>query len=118
MIVPCCWSVVFFLIIVTSGGCQRRSVPGQPVRLVVGGNASSLALLPHTLAQELKLYEKEGVKAAVEVVPGGNKALQALLGGSADVVVGYYEHSVRMAAQGQALQSFVTMTHYPGNVLI
>src|SRR3954447_13048331 len=118
MILPCCWSLVFLFVILMTGGCQRRSVPGQPVRIVVGGNASSPTILPHTLALELKLYEKEGVKTAIEIVPGGNKALQALLGGSADVVVGYYEHTVRMAAQGQALRSFVTMTHYPGNVLI
>jgi NitT/TauT family transport system substrate-binding protein len=110
--------LVFLLILLTLIGCGRRSAPGEPVRLVVGGNASSLALLPHTLAQELKLYEKERVKVTVEIVPGGNKALQALLGGSADVVVGYYEHTIRMAAQGQALRSFVTMTRYPGNVLV
>jgi len=34
------------------------------------------------------------------------------------VVAGYYEHSIRVAAQGRNVRSFVTMTRYPGNVLI
>jgi NitT/TauT family transport system substrate-binding protein len=86
--------------------------------MVVAGTPSNLSYLPHALAQELKLYEKEGVPVTVDAVPGGTKALQALIGGSADVIAGYYDHCIRVAAQGQTIQSFVTMTRYPGNVII
>lgn len=44
--------------------------------------------------------------------------MQALLGGSADVVAGYYEHTIRVAPQGRAVKSLVLMTRYPGDVLV
>ena len=40
-----------------------------------------------------------------------------MIGGSADVVSGYYDHCVNLAAKGQALQSFVVYDRYPGMVL-
>lgn len=86
--------------------------------MVLAGTPATLAYLPHTVAQQLSFYRKEGLLVAVDVVPGGTKGVQALLGGSADVVIGFYDHSIRTAAQGQAVQSFVTMTRYPGNVII
>jgi NitT/TauT family transport system substrate-binding protein len=118
LMLPCCWLLTFSLFALITGGCNRHSVQNQPVRIVVAGTPSNLAFLPHTLAQELRLYEKAGLTLAVDAVPGGTKGLQSLIGGSADVVVGYYDHSVRMAAQGQAIRSFVTMTRYPGNVIV
>ena len=45
---------------------------------------------------------------------GGAKALQALVGGSADVVSGYYDHTIQMAAEQRELVAFVTMLRYPG----
>ena len=49
---------------------------------------------------------------------GGSKALQALVGGSADVVSGFYDHTIQMAAEGRALTAFVTMLRFPGLVLV
>src|SRR5262249_49758992 len=48
---------------------------------------------------------------------GGAKALQALVGGSADVVSGFYDHTIQMAAEGRELVAFVTMLRFPGLVL-
>jgi NitT/TauT family transport system substrate-binding protein len=102
---------------VAASGC-RRQVESERVRLVLAGTPATLAYLPHTIAQQLGFYRKQGLRVAADAVPGGTKGVQALLGGSADVVVGFYDHSIRMAAQGQAIQSFVTMTRYPGNVIV
>ena len=49
---------------------------------------------------------------------GGAKALQALLGGSTDVVSGFYDHTIQMAAEGRELVAFVTMLRFPGLVLV
>jgi len=81
------------------GACTRRGTATQRVRLVIAGTPANLAFLPHTVADQLNLYRKEGLLLAVDAVPGGTKGAQALLGGSADVVVGYYDHSIRIAAQ-------------------
>jgi NitT/TauT family transport system substrate-binding protein len=40
------------------------------------------------------------------------------MGGSADVVSGYFDHCVNLAAKGQSLQAFVTYDRYPGLVLV
>jgi NitT/TauT family transport system substrate-binding protein len=77
-----------------------------------------MVYLPTTLAQELGFYREEGVKVELQDFEGGAKALQALVGGSADVVSGYYDHTIQMAAERRELVAFVTMLRYPGLVLV
>ena len=57
---------------------------------------------------------------AVDLVDlkGGSDALKAVLGGSADVVSGYFDHSVNIAARKQELKAFVVYDRYPGLVLV
>ncbi|TMV72308.1 transporter substrate-binding domain-containing protein, partial [Thioclava sp. BHET1] len=49
---------------------------------------------------------------------GGSQALTAVIGGSADVVSGYFDHTVELAAKGRSLKSFVVYDRYPGIVLV
>src|SRR4029077_20361388 len=42
----------------------------------------------------------------------------AVIGGSADVVSGYFDHCVNLAAKGQHLQSFVVYDRFPGFALV
>ena len=44
---------------------------------------------------------------------GGAKALQALVGGSADVVSGAYEHTINMQSKGQVITAFVLQGRAP-----
>ncbi len=77
-----------------------------------------MVYLPTTLAQELGFYKEEGIDAELQDFAGGAKALQALIGGSADVVSGFYDHTIQMAAEGRQLVAFVTMLRFPGLVLV
>ena len=77
-----------------------------------------MVYLPTTLAQELGFYKEEGLDVELQDFEGGAKSLQALVGGSADVVSGYYDHTIQMAAEGRELVAFVTMLRYPGLVLV
>jgi len=86
------------------------------VSIAVGG-AGCLCYLPTVLAKQLGEYDKAGVDVELIDFKGGSQALQAVIGGSADVVSGYYDHCVNLAAKGQALQSFVIYDRYPGMVL-
>jgi len=86
------------------------------VTIGVGGQAS-LVYLPTTLAQQLGFYAEEGLNVTLQDFQGGSKALEALMGGSVDVVSGFYDHTIQMAAKGQKLRAFVTMLRYPGVVL-
>jgi NitT/TauT family transport system substrate-binding protein len=89
---------------------------GRAVRIAVGGQ-NQLLYLPTTLARELGFYKAEGLDVDLQDFPGGSKALEALLGGSADVVSGFYDHTIQMAADGRELVAFVAMLRFPGLVL-
>src|SRR5829696_210681 len=86
------------------------------VSIAVGG-AGCLCYLPTVLAKQLGEYDKAGVEVELINFKGGSQALQAVIGGSADVVSGYYDHCVNLAAKGQALQAFVVYDRFPGMVL-
>ncbi len=95
-------------------GCASRK-PAE-VRIAIGGQAQ-LIYLPATLAQELGFYKDADLNVTLLDFPGGAKALEALMGGSTDVVCGFYDHTIQMAAQGKDLRAFVAMLRYPGLVL-
>ncbi len=87
------------------------------VTIAVGGGAC-LCYLPTMLAKSLGEYEKAGVEVEVIDFKGGSDALKAVIGGSADVVSGYFDHCVNLAAKNQMLQSFVVYDRYPGLTLV
>jgi NitT/TauT family transport system substrate-binding protein len=82
------------------------------------GGAACLCYLPTVLAQELGEYKKAGIDAELVDFKGGSQSLTAVIGGSADVVSGYFDHCVNLAAKGQHLQAFVVYDRYPGLVLV
>ena len=86
------------------------------VTIAVGG-ANCLCYLPTVLAEQLGEYKKAGVEVELIDFKGGSQSLQAVMGGSADVVSGYFDHCVNLAAKGQSLVAFVTYDRYPGMVL-
>lgn len=87
------------------------------VKLAIGG-AACLCYLPTMLAHELGEYKKAGVNVEVIQFKGGSEALKAVMGGSAEVVSGYFDHTVNLAAKGQNLQSFVVYDRFPGFALV
>ena len=87
------------------------------VTIAVGGGGC-LCYLPTILAKQLGEYEKAGVAVELVDLKGGSDALKAMMGGSADVVSGYFDHCVNLAAKKQELQSFVVYDRYPALVLV
>ncbi len=103
-----------FAALMLSGGLALAQ---SKVTLAVGGG-SCLCYLPTMLAQALGEYEKVGVSVEIVDFKGGSESLKAVIGGSADVVSGYFDHCVNLAAKGQHLQSFVVYDRYPGFALV
>jgi NitT/TauT family transport system substrate-binding protein len=87
------------------------------VTIAVGGGAC-LCYLPTVLAKQLGEFDKAGLAVELVDLKGGSDALRAVLGGSADVVSGYFDHCVNLAAKKQELQAFVVYDRYPGLVLV
>jgi NitT/TauT family transport system substrate-binding protein len=82
------------------------------IALAVGGKAA-FYYLPLTISEQLGYFKAEGLDVEISDFAGGSKALQALIGGSADVVSGAYEHTIYMQAKNQPIQEFVVMGRAP-----
>src|SRR5438093_2663135 len=86
------------------------------VTIAVGGK-SLFYYLPLTIAEHQGYFKAEGLDIEILDFPGGAKALQALIGGSVDVVSGAYEHTITQQAKGQNIEALVLQGKYAGIVL-
>ena len=86
------------------------------VTIAVGGKAA-LYYLPLTLAERLGYFKDAGLEVQILDFAGGAKALQAMMGGSADVVSGGFDHVIVLRARGQKLKSFVLQVATPSLAL-
>jgi NitT/TauT family transport system substrate-binding protein len=82
------------------------------VALAVGGKAG-FYYLPLTIAERLGYFKDEGLDVEISDFAGGSKALQAVVGGSADVVSGAWENTIDQQPKGLNMQGFVLMGRYP-----
>src|SRR2546421_9139166 len=83
----------------------------QNVKIAVGGK-SLFYYLPLTLAERLGYFKDEGLQVEIVDFAGGAKALQAMVGGSADMVSGAFEHTINMHARGIPVEGIVLQTRY------
>lgn len=82
------------------------------VRIAVGGKALYY-YLPISIAERLGYFKDEGLDVQIIDFQGGSRSLQAVVGGSADIVSGAFEHTISMQTRGQAMQSFVLQGRAP-----
>jgi NitT/TauT family transport system substrate-binding protein len=82
------------------------------VSIAVGGKPA-FYYLPLTISEQLGYFKAEGLNVEISDFAGGAKALQALVGGSADVVSGAYEHTINMQSKNQWIQAIVLMGRAP-----
>jgi NitT/TauT family transport system substrate-binding protein len=98
----------------------RAQQGGKPekskVVLGVGGKAL-LYYLPLTIAERRGLFKEEGLEVEINDFAGGARSLQALVGGSVDVVTGAYEHTIRMQAKGQDIRAVTELGRFPAIVI-
>lgn len=99
-----------------SGGAFAQALEKTKLQLGVGGKAL-LYYLPLTVAEKKGFFKDKGLDVEISDFAGGAKSLQALVGGSADVVTGAYEHTIRMQAKGQDIRAVVELGRFPGIVL-
>ena len=80
--------------------------------IAVGGKAA-FYYLPLTIAEQLGYFKAEGLEVEINDFAGGAKALQAVVGGSADVCSGAFEHTIALQSKGQYYQAFVLQGRAP-----
>ena len=89
----------------------------KPKLTIAVGGKNLLYYLPLTIAESLGYFKDEGLEVNIVDFAGGSQALRAVVGGSADVVSGAFEHTINMQAKGQRLRAFVLQGRAPQIVL-
>lgn len=82
------------------------------VSIAVGGKAA-FYYLPLTISEQLGYFKAEGLDVEISDFSGGSRALQAVVGGSADVVSGAYEHTINLQSKNQFFRAFVLQGRAP-----
>ena len=82
------------------------------ISIAVGGKAA-FYYLPLTITEQLGYFKAEGLDVEISDFAGGARALQAVVGGSADVVSGAYEHTINLQSKNQMFQAFVLQGRAP-----
>ena len=84
----------------------------RDVHIAVGGQAS-FYYLPLTIAERQGYFKDEGLNVRISDFAGGAVALRAVVGGSAEVVSGAYEHTISLQSKKQYFQAFVAQGRLP-----
>src|SRR6185437_12146824 len=92
-------------------GAFAQKPEKDKITIAVGGK-SLFYYLPLSVAERKGYFKDEGLEVEIPDFAGGSKALQALVGGSADFVSGAYEHTINMAAKHQPIKAVVLQLKY------
>jgi NitT/TauT family transport system substrate-binding protein len=82
------------------------------IRVTVGGR-TFLQYAPLTIAEKLGYFKEAGLTPEIIDLPGGSKALEALIGGSADITAGAFDHLIQMRAKNQEIIGVVLFGRHP-----
>lgn len=96
------WVVVLALSMLACG----KGKPA-PIRLGIAAQ-QSISQVPVYLAHELGYFREAGLTVELAEFAGASKGMEALLGGSVDVVSGYHTQVLQVRAQGRKVESFLT----------
>jgi NitT/TauT family transport system substrate-binding protein len=99
-----------------AGAAQAQAPEKKQLTLGVGGK-TALYYLPLTIAERLGYFKEQGLDVSINDFRGGAQSLQALVAGSADIVTGAYEHTIRMQAKGQDVRALIELGRFPGIVV-
>ncbi len=111
------WSKALITAAALAGLATPAAAAAPHVKIAIGG-ATCLCYMPTVLAGQLGFYKEAGIDAELIDFKGGSQALTAVVGGSADVVSGYYDHTPELAAKGKTMTAIVVYDRYPGLALV
>lgn len=103
---------ILFLAALSAATASQAQIEKRDVHIAVGGQAS-FYYLPITIAERQGYFRDEGLNIKISDFAGGAVALRAVVGGSADVVSGAYEHTISLQSKKQYFQAFVAQGRLP-----
>ncbi len=103
-------AVALVALFVTGASAQEK------VRIAVGGK-SAVFYLPLSVAERLGSFKDAGLDVEISDVASGGRTLQAIVGGSAEIGIGTFDHAIQMQAKNQPVVALLQYGRYPGFVL-
>ena len=95
----------FSCLMLAIGMCFGFALPtpaAEPIKLMVGG-IEKIIYLPVKLAEQLGYFSDEGIDVELRSEGAGVQGVDELLVGSVQGVVGFYDHTLYMQANGKAV---------------
>ena len=86
------------------------------MRIAVGGK-SAVFYLPLSVAERLGTFKDAGLDVEISDVASGGRTLQSVVGGSAEIGIGTFDHTIQMQAKNQPVVALLQYGRYPGFVL-
>jgi NitT/TauT family transport system substrate-binding protein len=86
------------------------------VRIAVGGK-SAVFYLPLSVTERLGAFKAAGLDVEISDVSSGGRTLQSVVGGSAEIGIGTFDHAIQMQAKNQPVVALLQYGRYPGFVL-
>ena len=90
----------------------KAQLEKRDVHIAVGGK-NAFYYLPLTIAEQRGYFKDEGLEVKISDFAGGSAALRAVVGGSAEVVSGAYEHTISLQGKKQYFRAFVLQGRLP-----
>src|SRR6478735_407061 len=87
---------------------------GRPQVTIMVGGIDKVIYLPAMLTQQLGYFDDEGVDVKLLTEPSGASAENVLVAGQVQGVVGFYDHTITLQAQGKCVESVVQLAKVPG----
>src|SRR5207302_1757275 len=97
------------LVLAGAPGWALAGAEANKIALMVGG-IEKIIYLPAKLAEQLGYFAAQGLEVELRSETAGVEAKDALLSGSVQGVIGFYDHTIALQAKGKAVQSVVQLT--------
>ena len=110
-------AILAIIVVTTPLISSAQTLEKKKLTIAVGGK-SLFYYLPLTIAERQGYFKDEGLEVEIPDFAGGAKALQALVGGSADMVSGAFEHTINMQAKKQPIRAVVLQANYSSIALV
>ena len=98
----------------SSGGASGDSAGGTPKVSIMVGGIDKVIYLPAMLTERLGYFKDAGVDVELLDRAVGASAENVLVAGKVQGVVGFYDHTITLQAQGKCIESVVQLAKVPG----
>ena len=98
----------------TGGKANGDDASGTPRVSIMVGGIDKVIYLPAMLTEQLGYFKDEGVDVTLKSEPSGATAENVLVAGKVQGVVGFYDHTITLQAQGKCIESVVQLAKVPG----